>query len=63
MATQYEMGTVVGDYLDGLGVHPITVAEAVSVDYLERSYQAITENPKITKREFLNKVGIEEVED
>ena len=60
MATQDEKGILVGHYLDDLGVHPITVAEAVSDDYLDKSYQLIKQNPKITKAEFLQKMQLVE---
>jgi hypothetical protein len=63
MTKQDEMGILVGNYLDDLGIHPITVAEAVSDDYLEKSYQLIKQNPKITKWEFLRKMNLEEMPD
>ena len=63
MTEQYRKGMLVGNYLDNLDIHPITVAEAVSDDYLEKSYQLITENPKITKKEFLKAMELEEYKD
>ena len=60
MNEQYRMGSLVANYLDNLNMHPITVAESVSDENLEKSYQLIQENPKITKREFLEKMEIEE---
>ena len=63
MSEQDKKGKFVGDYLDSLGVHPITVAEAVSDDYFEKSYQIIKENPGISKNEFLSKLGLIEEKD
>ena len=39
MTEQYQKGSVVAKYLDELNVHPITVAEAVSNDNYQKSYQ------------------------
>ncbi len=61
--THYEKATLVMDYLQGLGLNMLTIGRAIDDSKFQQSYQAITENPKITKREFLDKVGIEEVED
>ena len=63
MTEQYQMGSVVAKYLDGLNVHPITVAEAVSNENYKKSYQIIQENPKITKAEFLENMQLIEYED
>jgi hypothetical protein len=43
-----------------LGLTWVTVAEAVSDDYYEKTSQILKENPKISKIEFLRKLGIEE---
>lgn len=61
--TQYQMGTLVMDYLQSLKVSWINIGEAIQDGYLERSYQLIQQNPKIGKKEFLKKMEIEEKED
>ena len=59
--TQYQKGILVMDYLQRLGLDMITIGEAVEDQKLEKSYQLIKENPQITKKEFLEKMQIEEV--
>ncbi len=63
MTDQYEKGTLVSKYLEKKGVHPVTIAEAVSDDNYIKSYKLIQENPNITKEEFLKKMNIEEFKD
>lgn len=63
MTEQYRNGSVVAKYLDNLNIHPITVAIAVSDENYRKSYQIIQENPKITKADFLEKMGIIEEKD
>lgn len=63
MTEQYRKGSVVAKYLDNLNIHPITVAIAVSDENYRKSYQIIQENPKITKTDFLEKMGIIEEKD
>lgn len=63
MSEQYQKGIYVMKYLETLDVHPMNVAEAVSDDKYRKSYQLIMDNPKISKKEFLEKMGIEEIED
>lgn len=58
--TQYQKGILVMDYLQSLGLDMITIGEAVEDQKLEKSYQLIKENPQITKKEFLEKMEIEE---
>ena len=58
--TQYQRGILVMDYLQDLGISMITILEAVCEENLEKSYQLIQQNPKITKKEFLEKMHIEE---
>ena len=58
--TQYQKGILVMDYLQGLGMDMITIGDAICDENLEKSYQAIQENPKITKKEFLTKLNIQE---
>ncbi len=60
MITQYQMGTLVMDYLEELQVNPIAMLDAICDENLEQSYKLIKENPKITKAEFLQKMGITE---
>ena len=54
---QYEKGIFVMDYLKTLGFDMITIGEFIDDKNLEKSYQTIFNNPKISKREFLNKFG------
>ena len=63
MSEQYQKGMYVMKYLKTLDVHPVNVAEAVSDDNYRKSYQLIMDNPKISKKEFLKKMEIEEIED
>ena len=58
--THYQKGILVMDYLQGWGMDMITVLDAICDENLEKSYQAIQENPKITKKEFLTKLNIQE---
>ena len=60
MKNYYAKATLVEKYLEGLNIHPITVTEAISDENYNKSYNLIIENPKITKQEFLNKLGIGE---
>ena len=63
MKTQYQMGVSVMNYLQGLGINMITIGKAIEDKSLEQSYRLITENPQITKEEFLREMQIEEWED
>lgn len=63
MKTQYQMGVSVMNYLQGLGINMITIGKAIEDKSLEQSYRSITENPQITKEEFLREMQIEEWED
>jgi len=60
MSEQYQKGTLVSNYLKKLGVHPITIAEAVSDENYRNSYRLIKENPEISKKEFLTKMQLVE---
>lgn len=60
--TPYQKGIAVMDYLQNLGVGMIAVGKAIDNKNLEKSYQLIQENPKITKEEFLATMGIVEDE-
>ena len=57
---QYQKGILVMDYLQDLGISMITIVEALDDKNLEKSYQLISENPHISKEEFLETMGIEE---
>lgn len=61
--TQYQKGMIVMKFLQKLGVNLITIGEAIDDKNLEKSYQTIQNNPKITKELFLKTMEIEEVED
>lgn len=63
MTEQYQKGSVVSKYLEELNTHPIAIAIAVSDENYRKSYQIIQENPKITKADFLKKMGIIEEKD
>ena len=54
--------TEIEEYLRGLGLSWITIAEALSDGNYRKSYQLIKDNPKISKKEFLKKMEIEEIE-
>ena len=47
-------------YLRDLGLTWITIAKALSDENSDKAIQLITENPQITKAEFLKKMEIEE---
>ena len=47
-------------YLRDLGLTWVTIAEAMSDEYYEKTTRILRRNPRITKVEFLAEVGIEE---
>ena len=63
MEKQCNKGILVMDYLENLGVGMMTIGTAIEDENVEKSYQLITKNPKISKAEFLNRMGLEEEED
>lgn len=63
MEKQFSKGIFVMDYLENLGMSMMTIGTAIEDDYLEKSYQLIKQNPKITKWEFLRKMNLEEEPD
>ena len=63
MSEQYQKGIKVMDYLQGLGINMLTIGHAIEDKNLEKSYQLITNNPFITKNEFLNAMGLIEEKD
>lgn len=58
--TQYQRGILVMDYLQSLGMDMIKVSRAVGNGNLDKSYQLIMDNPKITKEEFIKEMNLEE---
>ena len=62
MSEQHQKGMLVRNCLKGLGMHPVTIAEAISDENFRRSYDLIQANPQITKDEFLAQMQIEEYE-
>ncbi len=58
--TQYQMGTLVMDYLSKLGTDWDAIGDAICDKNLEQSFKLIQENPGITKEEFLEKMQISE---
>ena len=60
MSEQYQKGLFVSNYLEKLGVHPINIAEAVSDNNYEKSYQLIKNNPQISKEMFLKELELKE---
>ena len=51
---------LVENFLEKLDLNQITITEAVTDEKLEKSYKLIQQNPKITKKEFLKQMQIEE---
>ena len=60
MPSQHQKNLLVIQYLKKLDVHPVTIAEALDNKIYAKTYQILQENPTISKREFLKKLGIEE---
>ena len=60
MSTPYQQGVLVMNYLEALGATSCEILDAICDENRERSYNLIKENPKITRMEFLEKMGIEE---
>ena len=58
--TQYQKGVLVMDYLQELNVRFLAIGRAICDENLEASYKLIKENPKISKKEFLEKMQISE---
>ena len=50
-------------YLEGLGLSWIMIAIALSDSNIERSKKILTENPQITKAQFLKKMEMVEDKD
>ena len=57
---QSQKGISVMNYLQKLGMDMITIGEAICDENLEQSYKLIKENPKISKKEILEKMQISE---
>ena len=60
MKRQHQMDLLVIQYLKKLDVHPVTIAEALDNKIYAKTYQILQENPTISKRDFLKKLGIVE---
>lgn len=56
----YQKGILVMNYLRDLKMSSVNILDSICDENLEKSYQLIKDNPKITKKEFLNKMQIEE---
>ena len=63
MTEQYQKGISVMNYLQDLSLNMLTIGHAIEDKNLEKSYQLIQQNPKITKDEFLKTMGIKEEKD
>ena len=63
MMNQYQKGISVMDFLERLKINYETIGDAIDDQNLEKSYQMITENPNITKAEFLKAMKITEYPD
>lgn len=60
MKRQHQTDLLVIQYLKKIDVHPITIGVSLSEQNYEKTYQILQENPTISKRDFLKKLGIEE---
>lgn len=58
--TQSEKGIFVMNYLRALNTEGVAILDAICDENLEQSYKLITENPQISKREFLERMQISE---
>ena len=54
------MDMEIEEYLRSLGLSWIMIAVAMSDENHEKTVQLIQENPQITKKEFLARLGIQE---
>ena len=58
--TQHQKGLLVMEYLRELGTESVAILDAICDENLDQSYKLISENPRITKAEFLEKMQISE---
>ena len=58
--TRYQKSVLVMDYLQSLGLNMLTIGRTIDNDHWEKSYKLISENPNISKKEFLEKMQIKE---
>ena len=58
--THYQKGILVMDFLEDLGVNMLAIGRAIDDSRFDQTYKLITENPQITKAEFLEKMQISE---
>ena len=59
MSEAYDKGVFVMDYLQSIGFDFITILDAICDENLDKSYEIITQNPTISKYEFVEELGIE----
>lgn len=59
MSEAYDKGIFVMDYLRGIGLDGETILDPICDENIDRSYEIITQNPIISKYEFVEKLGIE----
>ena len=59
MSEAYDKGVFVIDYLKSIGFDFETILDAICDENLDKSYEIITQNPTISKYEFVEKLGIE----
>ena len=59
MSEAYDKGVFVMDYLQSIGFDFETILDAICDENLDKSYEIITQNPTISKYEFVEKLGIE----
>lgn len=58
--THYQKAVLVMDFLKDLGVSILAIGRAIDDRRFDQTYRLITENPQITKKEFLETMGIAE---
>jgi len=61
MTNDYKMGMFVIKYLKSIGLNILTIGHAIENNNLKKSFLLINNNPNIEKKEFLDKMKIEEV--
>ena len=59
MSEAYDKGVFVMDYLQSIGFDFETILDAICDENLDKSYEIITQNPSISKYDFIEQLGIE----
>ena len=59
MSKDYDKGVFVMDYLRTIGLDGETILDAICDENLDKSYEIISQNPSISKYEFVEQLGIE----